>query len=396
MHYLPTKRYMKKNHKLLICFVLAVVMLPINNVLGQDSNNLKPNQTIGPEKGTLIITGDGIYGAFQDKFLELIGGADAPIIVIPTAGSSEVLSDESLEKYKQRFIKSGFNNVTVLHTRDPQEANTDEFIEPIKNAVGVIFGGGRQWRLADSYLNTKAHDEFNKLLDRGGVIAGGSAGATIQGSYLARGDSQGNTKMMGDHEVGLSFIKNVAIDQHLLKRNRQFDMFEILDNKPELLGIGIDEGTGIIVQGDTFQVIGESYVVMYDRTRWSKERDTIYKLPRGSKEFYTLKSGDKYNLKTRSVITYKNREFIQLTESELKKYCGEYQLTGTDVKSEVYIKNGSLFSKANDQIFPLFPESETRFYIPQSEVYLDFILDSSGKILKAIIPAQNQTWKKLN
>jgi len=120
---------MKRNHKLLICFVLAVVMLPITNVLGQDSNNVKPNQTIGPEKGTLIITGDGIYGVFQDKFLELIGGADAPIIVIPTAGSSEVLSDEFLEKYKQKFIKSGFNNVTVLHTRDPQEANTDEFIE---------------------------------------------------------------------------------------------------------------------------------------------------------------------------------------------------------------------------------------------------------------------------
>lgn len=387
---------MKRNRKLLICFILAIVMLPINNLFGQDSSNPKANETIGPEKGTLIITGDGIYGIFKDKFLELIGGADAPIIVIPTAGSSEVLSDEFLENYKQRFINSGFKNVTVLHTRDPEEANKDEFIEPIKNAVGVIFGGGRQWRHADSYLNTKTHDEFIKLLDRGGVIAGGSAGATIQGSYLARGDSQGNTKMMGDHEVGLGFIKNVAIDQHLLKRNRQFDMFEILDNRPELLGIGIDEGTGIIVQGDRFEVIGKSYVAMYDRTRWSKERNTIYKLPKGSREFYVLKAGDEYNLKTRSVITYRNREFINLTESNLKKYCGEYKLTGTEVKSELFVKNGSLFSKENDQTVPLLPESETRFYIPQSDVYVDFILDSSGKILKAIIPAQNQSWEKLN
>ncbi|UWX55065.1 cyanophycinase [Maribacter litopenaei] len=163
--------------------------------------------------------------------MESIGGADAPIVVIPTAVSSEVLSEEFLRNYRQRFVESGFNNVTVLHTRDPREANTDEFVEPIKNAQGVIFSGGRQWRHADSYLNTKAHTEFLNLLDRGGVIAGGSAGATIQGSYLARGDSNGNTKMMGDHEVGLGFIKNVAIDQHLLKRNRQFDMFEILDNR---------------------------------------------------------------------------------------------------------------------------------------------------------------------
>lgn len=387
---------MGKIKKLLTCFVLTIMMLPTNNLFGQNLNDLKGNETIGPKNGKLIITGDGIYGIFKEKFLEFIGGEDAPIIVIPTAVSSEVLSDEYLENYKQRFMKSGFNNVTVLHTRDPMEANTNEFIEPIKNAVGVIFSGGRQWRHADSYLNTKAHDEFFKLLDRGGVIAGGSAGATIQGSYLARGDTKGNTKMMGDHEVGLSFIKNIAIDQHLFKRNRQFDMFEILDNRPELLGIGIDEGTGIIVQGDKFKVIGESYVVIYDGTRWSKERDTIYKLPKSSREFYTLKSGDEYNLKTRSVITYKNREFITLTENDLKKYCGEYQLTGTEVKSELFIKNGSLFSKANGQIFPILPESEIRFYIPQSDVYLDFVFDSNNKVLKAIIPIQNQIWEKLN
>ena len=91
---------MKKKRNLLICFILAIVISPINNLFGQDSNNLKTNETIGPEKGTLIITGDGIYGIFIDKFLELIGGADAPIIVIPTAGSSEVLSDEFLENLK--------------------------------------------------------------------------------------------------------------------------------------------------------------------------------------------------------------------------------------------------------------------------------------------------------
>ncbi len=385
---------MEKFRRLIICLVLTIVIVPIQDIFGQDSK--KVNEPIGPKKGSLIITGDWIHGIFQDKFLELIGGANAPIIVIPTATSSEVLSDEFLEKYKQRFIQSGFNNVTVLHTRDPKEANTDEFIEPIKNAMGIIFSGGRQWRHADSYLNTKAHDEFFNLLDRGGVIAGGSAGATIQGSYLARGDSEGNTKMMGDHEVGLGFIKNVAIDQHLLKRNRQFDMFEILDNRPELLGIGIDEGTGIIVQGDTFKVLGESYVVMYDGTRWSKERDTIYRLPKGSREFYTLKSGDEYNLRTRSVITFEDKKFLNLNENELKKYCSDYKLAGANKTSKMFVENGSLLFEVNDQTFPLFPETETRFYVEGSTIHLDFILDSNGNILKAIIPSHNETWEKLN
>ncbi len=190
----------------------------------------------------------------------------------------------------------------MLHTLDREKVNSPEFFEPLKKAVGIWFSGGRQWRHADSYLGTKTHGAFFDLLDRGGVIAGSSAGATIQGSYLARGDTKANTIMMGDHEEGLGFLTNVAIDQHLLARNRQFDIFEILDNRPELLGIGLDENTGIVVTGDKFSVFGESYVAIYDGTRWSAERNTIYDLPKGSRDFYFLKSGNRYNLKKREVI----------------------------------------------------------------------------------------------
>jgi len=181
-------------------------------------------------------------------------------------------------------------------------ANSKAFNKPIKKAAGVWFSGGRQWRHADSYLNTQTHKAFFELLERGGVIAGSSAGATIQGSYLARGDTRKNTIMMGDHEEGLSFITNVAIDQHLFARNRQFDMFEILEMRPELLGIGLDEDTGIIVEGDQFTVFGNSYVAIYDGTRWSAERDTTYTLPHGSRDFYLLGEGDRYNLTKRQII----------------------------------------------------------------------------------------------
>ena len=118
--------------------------------------------------------------------------------------------------------------------------------------------------MADSYLGTATHEALKDLLERGGVIAGSSAGATIQGSYLARGDTQTNTLMMGDHEEGLGFVTNVAIDQHLLTRNRQFDLFEIVEHRPELLGIGLDENTGILVQGNQFEVLGASFVAIYD------------------------------------------------------------------------------------------------------------------------------------
>jgi cyanophycinase len=263
------------------------------------------HETRGPNNGALLTIGgfasDSIYFPI---FSELAGGYDSPIVIIPTARDDESLATDSLFlKLTDRFKQAGFENVTILHTRDREFANSKEFIQPIINAKGIWFQGGRQWRLADSYLNTKTHDAINNLLDRGGVVAGSSAGATIQGSFLARGDTEKNTIMVGDHLEGLGFISNIAIDQHLLARNRQFDMFEILSKYPYLLGIGLEENTGIIVKKDTFEVVGLSYIAIYDGTRWSAERDTVYQLPMGSKEFYFLGAGEKYDLRNRKVIS---------------------------------------------------------------------------------------------
>jgi cyanophycinase len=107
--------------------------------------------------------------------------------------------------------------------------------------------------------------------------------------------------MMGDHQEGFSFLKNVAIDQHVLARNRQFDMFEILKKHPELLGIGIDENTAIIVQGNQFEVIGENYVLVYDGKFWSREGSDLKNLPEKANIFYFLRNGDKYDLSNRKV-----------------------------------------------------------------------------------------------
>ncbi len=219
-------------------------------------------QTVGPENGSLVIVG----GALKDqsvwnRFIELAGGPDAQFVVIPTAGGAE---DYTYWAGLERLRSAGLRNLTLLHTYDPKVADTADFAKPLETAQGVWFSGGRQWRLADSYLGTRVEEELWKLLERGGVIGGSSAGATIQGSYLARGDTKGNTIMMGDHIEGFGFLKNVAIDQHLLRRNRQFDLLEILSVKPGLLGLGIDEDTAIVVQGNKFEVTGQSYVAVYD------------------------------------------------------------------------------------------------------------------------------------
>ena len=284
-------------------FSLLLTMLVSLAWSTESYSQSKNVESHGPTNGTLLVIGGAASDIFYTKFMEMAGGADAPIVVIPTAESSDHLTKKDLERFKNSFTELGFKQVTVLHTRDRAEANSEAFVEPIRNAAGIWFSGGRQWRHADSYLGTLTHKAFFELLEKGGIIAGSSAGATIQGSYLARGDTKKNTIMMGDHEEGLGFITNVAIDQHLLARNRQFDMFEILENQPELLGIGLDEDTGIIVAGDQFTVFGNSYVAIYDGTRWSAERDTIYTLPEGSRDFYMLHDGERYDLLHRKVIT---------------------------------------------------------------------------------------------
>ncbi|MEP1095167.1 MAG: cyanophycinase [Cyclobacteriaceae bacterium] len=277
--------------------IFPVLLVGCLTCTGQQSNDVL---TTGPENGTLVVVGGGTRTpGIMGRFIELAGGVDANIVVIPTASGQGEYDEESI---KERWKEFGATNVTVRHTSSKEVANSSDFTQPIKTASAVWFDGGRQWRLVDSYANTETEKLFWEILDRGGVIGGSSAGATIQGSYLARGDTKNNQIMMGDHEEGFGFIKNIAIDQHVIARNRQFDLFDILKNRPELLGIGLDESTAIVVQGDQFEVLGESYVLIYDQAFWSREGSDLKNLPPSNQQFYFLREGDKYDMRKRQVI----------------------------------------------------------------------------------------------
>lgn len=258
------------------------------------------NSTVGPENGHLVIVGGNLKSeSIYQRIISLAGGYNASIVVVPTAGGDP--------SYDQNFTtavafrKLGAANVNVIHTYDPAVADTDEFVAPLKSADAIFFGGGRQWRLVDAYADTKTETAFAEVLDRGGVISGSSAGASIIGSFLARGDTSGNDVLVGDHTVGFGYLKNAAIDQHVLVRNRHFDMFQILEVHPGLLGIAIDEDTAVVVQGNDAEIIGSTYALIYDGGFWSRDGSGgKYDLP--EKKFYFLKAGDKYDLSARKVV----------------------------------------------------------------------------------------------
>lgn len=276
--------------------------------------NTSSSSKYGPEKGSLIIIGGGgTTPEINAKFLELAGGKDKAEIVVITAavGDSAAYSQRSVERIKKQL---GITRVTLLHTNSLTEANSEKFIAPLKTATGVYFEGGRQWRIADSYLNTLTHQAFFDMLNRGGVIVGTSAGASIQASFLWRGDTRGPHILVGDHTQGLGFLKNSAIDQHLLKRNREFDLIDFIKRSPKLIGIGLDESTAIVVQKDTLEVIGKSYVAIYDyKTIIASEQvrdnsnDNDENTSASSSPFLFLSQGQKYDLLNRKIINRPRR-----------------------------------------------------------------------------------------
>ena len=258
----------------------------------------------GPAKGTLVIVGGGGTDGtgIMEKFIELAGGNDAKIIVVPTAGGNKA-QDGSVRAYKEEevvasWLKRGIKNVKMLHTHDPKVADTEEFVKDLRQANAVWFNGGRQWNIVDSYANTLTYKEFHKVLERGGVIGGSSAGATIQGEYLVRGDTSGANVMMTQeptHQKAFEFLRKSAIDQHINARNRWDDLIQVVAKYPNLLGIGLSEGTAIIVKGDTFEVMGKWKVAVHDNTRLYQPWE---------KSYFVLSPGDSYNMKARRIEKY--------------------------------------------------------------------------------------------
>jgi len=253
----------------------------------------KSTPSVGPTWGSVLVVGGGAMGPeVFAKFIELAGGPDALIVDVPTAGGDSV----DLNTVGRALRAAGARNVVVYHTVSRTVADADTFVAKIANARGVWFEGGRQFRLVNSYAGTKSERAFQAALDRGGVVGGSSAGASILGSYLVRGAPSSDNRLMNHPQYlkGFSYLRNVAIDQHVVARERLADLHDSLTSRrPDLLGISEDEGTAWFVRGDVAEIIGRNKAFVYNG------RDAND----AGKPFLTLHPGDKYNMARRRVIS---------------------------------------------------------------------------------------------
>lgn len=260
-------------------------------------------------KGKLVIIGGVQTNEIIAKFVELAGGKNAKVIVIPNAGSEPVLNSEIQVK---ELTDLGAQAEYLIFTKET--ADDEANLKKMNWANSVFFLGGDQSDLARDMLGSKLLKKVFDIYNNGGVVGGTSAGAAIMsevmitGNELIRNDSTGIflTIEKGNVETkkGFGFLKTVIIDQHFLKRKRHNRTIASLIEHPNLTGVAIDESTSIIVSPDsTFEVYGSNQVLIYDPTEGKNIReDKNGNLGITNMKLDVLISGDKYNLKSHKVI----------------------------------------------------------------------------------------------
>ncbi|MEG3972239.1 cyanophycinase [Microcoleus sp. T2B6] len=257
-----------------------------------------------------------IIGGAEDKegdckilreFLRCAGGTKARIVVMTAATS---LPGEVGDNYIRVFERLGAEDVRVVDTQKPEDANNPDYLEAIEQATGIFFTGGDQARIISCLKDTKLDAAMHKRFSEGIIIGGTSAGAAMMPDVMIiEGDSETNPRVdvvaMGP---GMGFLPGVVIDQHFAQRGRLGRLVSALLLQPAVLGFGIDENTAILVHGDELEVIGENAVTVIDSSE--QLHDNLEGLLKdealaicGAK-LHILPHGYRFNLKTHQPVLH--------------------------------------------------------------------------------------------
>ena len=258
-----------------------------------------------------------IIGGAEDKvrrptilkqFVSLSGGDDARIAVIPTASS---LGREVVEVYEALFTRYGAASVEAVRPETRDDAHDPALVRALDEATGVFMTGGNQLKLSGAVCGTPVGDAILRAHERGAVVAGTSAGASIQSSHMVAFGVGGSTpkQRMTQVAAGLGLVDKTVIDQHFDQRNRYGRLLMIVAQSPQLLGIGVDEDTcGLVeeVGGELLlRVVGRGAVTVFDGARMvsnAHEAKRSSPLLASGVVFHVLPEGSVFNIGTRTLV----------------------------------------------------------------------------------------------
>jgi len=253
------KRWFLRPQWLIGCgLVLIALALFLRHEIQTQVSRLLNSRSSAVEasEGVLVVCGGGdVPPAARRKFMELAGGQDAKLVIIPGGEEDESSFSSYFDVWKE-YEPLSFH---MLNATSRDQANDSDFTSILNDATGVWLGGGQQDWLIKRYANTLVESKLHDLLKRKGVIGGTSAGAAVMSAVMVAGGGRKNPQV----GKGFGFMPGVVVDQHFLKRNRFLRLRSVLDVHTGLIGLGVDEQTAMVysIATDRLEILGNSYVV---------------------------------------------------------------------------------------------------------------------------------------
>jgi len=224
-------------------------------------------------------------------------------LVIATVASHE--PEGYFDAYKEAFAALGVTDLVELYVHERGETREARFAELLEGAAGVFFTGGDQLRISSQIGDTPIERMVRELHERGGLIAGTSAGASVMSETMLVKGTSSESHRVGDLHMapGLGLVPDVIIDQHFAERGRIGRLLGAVAQNPRVLGIGIDEDTAIVVEGCCFGVIGAGAVTIVDGSSVTHsniaEARPERTLSMHDVRLHVLSAGDRFDLERR-------------------------------------------------------------------------------------------------
>ncbi|MGK0386406.1 MAG: cyanophycinase [Patiriisocius sp.] len=269
------------------------ILIPIG---GNEDKGIEENEIYNLE-----YIEDGILS----RVVREAGGINAEILIIPTASS---IPEEVGENYIQAFGKLGCTNLFVMDIREREDSDIPDYITRMKTAACVMFSGGDQSKITGKIGGTQLHDiMLQRYREEEFVIAGTSAGAMCMSHEMIKGGSSQESFIKGavGMNQGMSFIPELIIDSHFIRRGRFGRMAEAVARFPKLIGVGLAEDTGLIIKNGAFEVLGSGMVILFNARKAKHNNHAL--LEEGTSmslvnlKTHILASGDRFNIKKKTV-----------------------------------------------------------------------------------------------
>lgn len=257
--------------------------------------------------GWLVPIGGNLNdAAIYDRFVELAGGPNARIAVIPTASSLPT----TFEKYRRAFAAVGVREVREVAFRRRNDCDDRDWLAYIEEADAVFVTGGDQLRIASVLGGTPAEALLRERFQRGMPVAGTSAGAAWLSRHMIARGAEGPSPVAGMVTIaaGIGLAEEVIVDQHFRQRDRLGRLLTAIAYHPGCVGLGVDEDTAAFIAPDgSIEVVGKGAVTVIDPA--DLEHSSVADVEHGEVvslvgiEMHLLGAGAIFHLHSRTVIT---------------------------------------------------------------------------------------------